>query len=113
MHDNIRSSLYFPNGIKLEDEIEVAQTLGIRFHSTRGSMSIGESNGGLPPDYLVEDESFIIKDSQDIINKWHDPSHGSMIRIALAPCSPFSVSKELMRDTAILAREYNVGCILI
>ena len=99
----------FPNGIKLEDEIEVAQTLGIRFHSTRGSMSIGESNGGLPPDYLVEDESFIIKDSQDIINKWHDPSHGSMIRIALAPCSPFSVSKELMRDTAILAREYNVG----
>ena len=68
-----------------------------------------ESNGGLPPDYLVEDESFIIKDSQDIINKWHDPSHGSMIRIALAPCSPFSVSKELMRDTAILAREYNVG----
>ena len=99
----------YPNGIKLEDEIEVARILGIRFHSTRGSMSIGESNGGLPPDYLVEDENFIIKDSQDIINKWHGPNHGSMIRIGLAPCSPFSVSKELMRDTAILAREYNVG----
>ena len=99
----------FPNGIKLEDSIEVAKDLGIRFHPTRGSMSIGESNGGLPPDYLIENEELILKDSQRVIETWNDPSHNSMIRVSLAPCSPFSVSKNLMVQTAKLARDYGVG----
>ena len=99
----------FPNGVKLDDEIEVAKELGLRFHPTRGSMSIGESKGGLPPDYLIEDEEIILKDSIRVIEQWHDPSHNSMIKISLAPCSPFSVSKDLMIETAKLARHYNVG----
>ena len=99
----------FPNGIKLEDSIEVAKDLGIRFHPTRGSMSIGESNGGLPPDYLIENEELILKDSQRVIEEWNDQNHNSMIRVSLAPCSPFSVSKNLMFQTAQLAREYGVG----
>ena len=99
----------FPNGVTLEDEIEVAKELGLRFHPTRGSMSIGESNGGLPPDYLVEDEKTIIKDCIKVVERWNDPNHNSMIRISLAPCSPFSVSKDLMVETAKLARHYNVG----
>ena len=99
----------FPNGIKLEDEIEVAHEIGIRFFPTRGSMSVGESKGGLPPDYLVEDENYILKDSLRVIQNWSNQSKLSMINIALSPCSPFSVSEELMKDTALLAREYNVG----
>tara|TARA_B100000989_G_scaffold250564_1_gene198345 strand:+ start:3106 stop:4470 length:1365 start_codon:yes stop_codon:yes gene_type:complete len=99
----------FPNGVTLENEIEVAEELGIRFHPTRGSMSIGESNGGLPPDYLIEDEKNILKDSIRVIERWNDPNHNSMIRISLAPCSPFSVSKDLMVETAKLARHYQVG----
>ena len=99
----------FPNGVTLENEIEVAEELGIRFHPTRGSMSIGESNGGLPPDYLIEDEKNILKDSIRVIERWNDPDHNSMIRISLAPCSPFSVSKDLMVETAKLARHYQVG----
>ena len=99
----------YPNGIKIEDEIEVANEIGIRFHPTRGSMSIGESNGGLPPDHLVENENKILKDSLRIIERWHNPKHNSMINISLAPCSPFSVSKNLMIETAKLARNYNVG----
>ena len=99
----------FPNGIILEDEIEVAKDLGIRFHATRGSMSVGESLGGLPPDFLVEREDSILSDSLRVIETWNDSEHNSMLRIALAPCSPFSVSKDLMRETAKMARDLNVG----
>ena len=99
----------FPNGSKLEDEIEAAKKVGCRFHATRGSMSIGVSKGGLPPDSLVENEEAILKDCQRVIEDFNDNSEFSMLRIALAPCSPFSVSQNLMRETAILAREYSVG----
>ena len=85
----------FPNGVTLENEIEVANELGLRFHPTRGSMSIGESNGGLPPDYLIEDERIILNDSIRVIEQWNDPNHNSMIRISLAPCSPFRYQRIL------------------
>ncbi len=98
----------YPNGVRLEDTIEAAQSLGMRFHPTRGSMSIGESDGGLPPDSLVEREADILEDSIRLIDRWHDASEGAMLRIGLAPCSPFSVSRELMRDSALLAREKGV-----
>ncbi len=98
----------YPNGVTLEDTIEAAQSLGMRFHPTRGSMSIGESDGGLPPDSLVEREADILEDSIRLIDQWHDASEGAMLRIGLAPCSPFSVSRELMRDSALLAREKGV-----
>ena len=98
----------YPNGVRLEDTIEAAQSLGMRFHPTRGSMSIGESDGGLPPDSLVEREADILEDSIRLIDAWHDPSEGSMLRVGLAPCSPFSVSRELMRDSALLARDKGV-----
>lgn len=98
----------FPNGARLDDSIEAATEVGIRFHATRGSMSIGESKGGLPPDALVEDEAAILKDSARLIDAFHDPNPGAMVQVALAPCSPFSVSRELMRDAAILAREKGV-----
>ncbi len=96
----------FPNDCTLEAQIEAAQEVGIRFHATRGSMSVGESQGGLPPDSVVEDEDFILKDSQRLIETYHDNSPYSMLRIALAPCSPFSVSVDLMRESAVLARSY-------
>ena len=95
----------YPNGSRLDDSIAAADTVGLRFHPTRGSMSIGESNGGLPPDTLVEKEADILDDCIRVVDRFHDPSDGSMLRIGLAPCSPFSVSRELMRDSAILARE--------
>ncbi len=98
----------YPNGVRLEDTIEAAESLGMRFHPTRGSMSIGESDGGLPPDSLVELEADILEDSIRLIDQWHDASEGSMLRIGLAPCSPFSVSRELMRDSALLARDKGV-----
>ena len=98
----------YPNGVRLEDTIEAASTIGIRFHPTRGSMSIGESDGGLPPDSLVEKERAILEDSIRLVDAFHDPSDGAMVRVGLAPCSPFSVSQELMRDTAILARDKGV-----
>ena len=98
----------YPNGVRLEDTIEAAATVGLRFHATRGSMSIGQSAGGLPPDDLVETETAILKDSIRVIDSFHDAGPGAMLRIGLAPCSPFSVSRELMRDTAILAREKGV-----
>jgi len=98
----------YPNGVTLEDTIEAAQSLGMRFHPTRGSMSIGESDGGLPPDSLVEQEADILEDSIRLIDQWHDASDGSMLRVGLAPCSPFSVSRELMRDSALLARDKGV-----
>lgn len=98
----------YPNGVRLEDTIEAAARVGLRFHATRGSMSIGRSQGGLPPDDLVEAEAEILNDSSRVIDAFHDAKPGSMLRIGLAPCSPFSVSRELMRDTAILARDKGV-----
>lgn len=99
----------YPNGCRLDDAIEAAAAMGLRFHAARGSMSVGESQGGLPPDSLVEDEAAILKDSQRLIETFHDPQRHSMLRIVLAPCSPFSVSPDLMRETAKLARAYGVS----
>ena len=98
----------FPNASKLDDEIAAASEIGLRIHAARGSMSLGESKGGLPPDSVVDDEDSILKDSQRLIQKYHDPKPGSMVQIVLAPCSPFSVTGELMKQSAKLAREYNV-----
>lgn len=98
----------FPNGTRLEDTIEAAETVGLRFHPTRGAMSIGESDGGLPPDALVEREAAILDDCERVVGAFHDPKPGAMVRIGIAPCSPFSVSRELMRDSAVLARELGV-----
>ncbi len=98
----------FPNGSHLDDEIFAAKEIGLRLHASRGSMSLGESQGGLPPDHVVEDESFILKDSQRLIEEYHDPKPGAMVQIVLAPCSPFSVTPELMRASASLARQYGV-----
>lgn len=96
----------FPNAAKLDDEIRAAQELGVRFHPTRGSMSLGESKGGLPPDSICEDEDDILADCVRVLQEFHDPDIYSMLRIGLAPCSPFSVTPELMRKTAELARQY-------
>ena len=96
----------FPNGSTLDDEIYAVQETGLRFHASRGSMSVGESLGGLPPDSLVEDEPGILRDSRRVIERFHDNSRHAMTRITLAPCSPFSVSRDLMRETAALARSY-------
>ncbi len=96
----------FPNGAKLDDEIRAAQELGVRFHPTRGSMSLGESKGGLPPDSVCEEEGDILADCIRVLEAFHDPEPFSMLRIGLAPCSPFSVTPELMRNTAALARRY-------
>jgi len=96
----------YPNGCRLDDSIEAAQSMGIRFHPTRGSMSVGESAGGLPPDNLVEREADILAESQRLIETWHDPQPYSMLRLGLAPCSPFSVSGDLMRESARLARSH-------
>ena len=96
----------FPNGARLDDEIRAARELGVRFHPTRGSMSLGHSQGGLPPDDICEDETDILADCERVIAEFHDPERYSMLRIGLAPCSPFSVTAELMRDTAALARRH-------
>jgi cytosine/adenosine deaminase-related metal-dependent hydrolase len=98
----------YPNGARLDDTIEAAAEVGLRFHPTRGAMSIGESDGGLPPDRLVERESAILEDSIRVVDAFHDPRPGAMVRVALAPCSPFSVSRDLMRDAALLARDKGV-----
>ena len=98
----------FPNGCKLDDEIEAARTLGVRLHASRGCMSLGESQGGLPPDFLVDPEEKILADSQRLIERYHDPAPGSMTQIVLAPCSPFSVTPSLMKESAALARQYGV-----
>jgi cytosine/adenosine deaminase-related metal-dependent hydrolase len=99
----------FPNGARLDDAIEGAAAMGMRFHAARGAMSIGESDGGLPPDALVEREADILADTRRLIETFHDPARYSMLRIAVAPCSPFSVSEGLMRDSAALARAYGVS----
>jgi cytosine/adenosine deaminase-related metal-dependent hydrolase len=98
----------YPNGVRLDDSIEAAHTVGMRFTATRGSMSVGESQGGLPPDSVVEKEPDILKETQRLIETWHDASYGSMTHVAVAPCSPFSVSQDLMRESAKLARAHGV-----
>lgn len=98
----------FPNGARLDDTIAAAAEVGLRFHPTRGAMSIGESMGGLPPDSLVEREAAILDDMIRVVDAHHDPRDGAMVRVGLAPCSPFSVSRDLMRDAALLARDKRV-----
>ncbi len=100
----------FPRGQRqmIDAEIAAARRIGIRFHPTRGSMSVGERQGGLPPDSVVQKEDIILDDCERLIRTYHDPAAGSMLRIALAPCSPFSVSPELMRETALLAERHDV-----
>lgn len=98
----------FPNGARLDDEIRAAQEIGMRFHAARGSMSLGESQGGLPPDSVTESEEAILKDSVRVIEQYHDPERYAMLRVVVAPCSPFSVTPELMRESAALARSYGV-----
>jgi len=98
----------YPNGARLDDTIDAAARIGMRFHATRGAMSIGQSAGGLPPDSLVESEAAILTDTIRVIDAFHDRREGAMLRIGVAPCSPFSVSRELMRDSAILARDKGV-----
>ncbi len=98
----------YANDVKLDNEIRAAQEIGMRFHATRGSMSLGESKGGLPPDTIVEDEDAILRDTQRVIEQFHDANRYAMLRIAVAPCSPFSVTQDLMRESAKLARDYGV-----
>lgn len=101
-------SYIFKNGNTVDCQIEAAKEIGVRFHASRGSMSLGESKGGLPPDDCVEEEDFILRDSQRVIEQYHDASRGAMARIVLAPCSPFSVSSDLLKQTAALARSLKV-----
>lgn len=98
----------FPNGSRLDDQVRAAQEMGMRFHAARGSMSLGESDGGLPPDSVVESEEAILADCVRVIEQFHDPNPQSMLRVVVAPCSPFSVTPDLMRQSAELARAYNV-----
>ena len=98
----------YPNGVRLDDSIDGARAIGMRFVATRGSMSVGESQGGLPPDHVVEKEDVILKDTQRLIETYHDDSFGAMLNVSVAPCSPFSVSQDLMRVSAELARSYGV-----
>ncbi|NMB56003.1 MAG: 8-oxoguanine deaminase [Leptolinea sp.] len=98
----------FPNGSRLDDEIAAGKEVGIRLHASRGSMSRGESKGGLPPDSVVDSEESILRDSQRLIEKYHDPQPGSMLQIVLAPCSPFSVTSDLMKESARMARHLGV-----
>jgi cytosine/adenosine deaminase-related metal-dependent hydrolase len=99
----------YPNDCKLDDSIEAAQKIGMRFHASRGSMSVGQSKGGLPPDRVVEEEGAILKDTQRLIETYHDASRHAMQRVVVAPCSPFSVSQDLMKESAKLARSYGVS----
>ncbi|MES2531249.1 MAG: amidohydrolase family protein, partial [Pseudomonadota bacterium] len=96
----------YPNGVRLDDSIDAAREIGMRFVATRGSMSVGASQGGLPPDRVVEREDFILADTQRLIETYHDAAHGAMVNVAVAPCSPFSVSRDLMRESAVLARSF-------
>lgn len=98
----------YPNGCRLDDQIEAAQQMGMRLHASRGSMSLGESKGGLPPDNVVEDEHAILEDTRRLIEAYHDAEPGSMLQIVVAPCSPFSVTPDLMREAAGIARSYGV-----
>jgi 8-oxoguanine deaminase len=99
----------YPNGARLDDEIEAAAEIGMRFHASRGSMSVGVSKGGLPPDGIVEDEAAVLRDTRRLIEAYHDKSRLSMLRMVVAPCSPFTVSPDLMREAAALGRSYGVS----
>lgn len=99
----------YVNGATLEQAIEAAADLGVRFHAARGAMSVGESQGGLPPDAIVEQEDAVLAEMQRLIERWHDPAFGAMLRIVLAPCSPFTVSDDLMIQSRDLARSYGVS----
>lgn len=99
----------YPNGSRLDDAIGAAREMGMRFHAARGSMSVGRSQGGLPPDVVVEQEVAILRDSQRLVEQYHDASRHAMLRVVLAPCSPFSVSRDLMRESAVMARHYGVS----
>jgi 8-oxoguanine deaminase len=99
----------FPNGSRLDDEIDAARLVGLRLHASRGSMSLGQSQGGLPPDSVVDSEDAILDDSLRLIQRYHEPGIGAMVQIVLAPCSPFSVTSNLMRQSAALARQYGVN----
>ncbi|VVE65739.1 8-oxoguanine deaminase [Pandoraea anapnoica] len=99
----------YPNGCKLDDSIEAAAEIGMRFHASRGSMSVGQSQGGLPPDRVVEREDEILKDTQRLIETYHDEGRYAMLRVVVAPCSPFSVSRDLMRESATMARHFGVS----
>jgi 8-oxoguanine deaminase len=98
----------FPNDARIDDEIRAAREIGLRFHASRGSMSLGESQGGLPPDRVVEAEGAILRDTRRAIEAYHEPDRFGMVRLVVAPCSPFSVTPELMRESAELARSYGV-----
>jgi cytosine/adenosine deaminase-related metal-dependent hydrolase len=98
----------YPNDAKIDDEIRAAKEIGIRFHAARGAMSLGESKGGLPPDTLVEGEESILRDMRRAVESFHDKKRHAMIRVVIAPCSPFTVSQDLMRESAHLARAYGV-----
>jgi 8-oxoguanine deaminase len=99
----------YPNGCRLDDEVEAAREIGMRFHASRGAMSVGVSKGGLPPDSLVEDEGMVLKDMVRVIDAYHDAGRYSMLRVVVAPCSPFTVSQDLMREAVRLARSRGVG----
>lgn len=99
----------WPNGSRLDDQFQAAESIGVRFHGARGSMSLGESKGGLPPDRVVEDETAILLDSRRVVEAYHDPAPYAMRRVVIAPCSPFTVTQELMRQSAELARSFNAG----
>jgi cytosine/adenosine deaminase-related metal-dependent hydrolase len=99
----------YPNDCKLDDSIEAAHKIGMRFHAARGAMSVGQSKGGLPPDRVVEEEDAILKDTQRLIETYHDSSRHAMQRVVVAPCSPFSVSQELMKESARMARSFGVS----
>ena len=98
----------FPNGSGVADQVRAAAEIGLRFHAARGSMSLGESDGGLPPDSVVQDENTILEDTEAVITEFHDPADGAMLRIVVAPCSPFTVTPELMREAAEQARRHGV-----
>jgi 8-oxoguanine deaminase len=99
----------YPNDVRLDDEIRAAQEIGMRFHAARGSMSLGESKGGLPPDRVVEDEAAVLRDTRRVIEQYHDSKRFAMLRVVVAPCSPFTVTHDLMREAAALARSYGVS----
>lgn len=96
----------WPNGSRLDDQFEAAEQIGVRFHGARGSMSLGESQGGLPPDRVTEDEERILRDCRRVVETYHDPARFAMRRVVIAPCSPFSVTPDLMRESAALARSF-------
>jgi 8-oxoguanine deaminase len=98
----------YPNDARIDDEIRAAYEIGIRFHAARGSMSVGESKGGLPPDRVVENEKAILRDTQRVIEQYHNAARYAMLRVVVAPCSPFTVSQDLMRESAALARSYGL-----